>query len=112
MNAEDRESPFAAYAEMFDEIGESMTPTAAERVFLVASRAFHATGSAAGLAALAILLVGCATTAPTEDYRTPPDPGQLWIWPTRDEASAWQRDNPTIRLCIAEVPDGFTTARC
>lgn len=55
---------------------------------------------------LSLTLVACAS------YRTPPTPAAFWIWPTLEEARLWQRENPNMRLCITQVPDGYATEGC
>lgn len=44
-------------------------------------------------------------------YRTPPEPGMFWIWPTLGEARRWEAEHRE-RLCIHRVPDGFATFGC
>lgn len=63
------------------------------------------------VAPAALLAVACAI-APTTAYRLPPTPSAYWIWPDLAEATLWQREHPTVRLCVSQVPDGFATEGC
>ena len=58
--------------------------------------------------ALAIFGFVCTTTP----AHLSPSPAAYWIWPDLAEATLWQREHPTVRLCITQVPDGFATKGC
>lgn len=44
--------------------------------------------------------------------QVPSSPERFWIWPDFEHALRWIDENPKLKLCITQVPDGFATKGC